>query len=77
MAGGGDPLLFSLAYIEKVCILNLLFYMDIIYRGSLSYADLSYADLSNAVLSSAEFWKDSKKFEQCDFYYKVLKLHDF
>ena len=32
------------------------------YRGS-----LSYADLSNAVLSSADFWKDSKNFEQYDF----------
>ena len=42
------------------------------YSGSLSYADLSYT-----ILSSVEFWKDSKKFEQCDFYYKVLKLHDF
>ena len=34
--------------------------LDRSYRGS-----LSYADLSNAVLSSADFWKDSKSFEEC------------
>ena len=42
------------------------------YSRSLTYTVLSYT-----ILSRMDFWIDFENFEQFDFYYKVLKPHDF